>query len=109
VRGRRGELYISQQVISLSFKVGEELDEGDEICGVAVSLRSKLDRIQLWVRSKEDVEKVNGIGRKLVKLLDVSEADEIGLEFQVNVATISLGSPLFLSVSSLLKCDLLLC
>jgi translation initiation factor 4E len=64
--------------------VGEELDEGDEICGAVVSLRSKVDRIQLWTRSKEDVEKVNGIGRKLVKLLDVSEADGIGLEFQVS-------------------------
>jgi translation initiation factor 4E len=65
--------------------VGEELDEGDEICGAVVSLRSKVDRIQLWTRSKEDVEKVNGIGRKFVKLLDVSEADNIGLEFQVSV------------------------
>ena len=63
--------------------VGEDLDEGDEICGAVVSLRSKVDRIQLWTRSKEDVEKINGIGRKLVKLLDVSEADGIGLEFQV--------------------------
>ncbi|KAI9462867.1 eukaryotic translation initiation factor 4E class II [Lactarius psammicola] len=64
--------------------VGEELDESDEICGAVVSLRSKVDRIQLWTRSKDDVEKVNGIGRKLVKLLDVSEADGIGLEFQYN-------------------------
>ena len=72
---------------------GEELDKGDEICSTVVSLRSKVDRIQLWTRSKDDVEKVNGIGRKLVKLLDVSEADGIGLEFQVS-------SPSFLSVPS---------
>jgi len=64
--------------------VGEDLDEGDEICGAVVSLRSKVDRIQLWTRSKDDVEKINGIGRKMVKLLDVSEADSIGLEFQYN-------------------------
>jgi len=64
--------------------VGEELDEGDEICGAVVSLRSKVDRIQLWIRSKDDVERVNSIGKKLVKLLDVSEADGIGLEFQYN-------------------------
>ena len=63
--------------------VGEDLDEGDEICGAVVSLRSKVDRIQLWTRTKEDVEKINGIARKMVKLLDVSEADGIGLEFQV--------------------------
>ncbi|KAI0316839.1 translation initiation factor eIF 4e-like domain-containing protein [Amylostereum chailletii] len=64
--------------------VGEELDEGDEICGAVVSLRSKVDRIQLWLRSKEDVAKINGIGKKFVKLLDVSEADGIGFEFQYN-------------------------
>lgn len=64
--------------------VGEELEEGDEICGAVVSLRSKVDRIQVWTRGKEDVEKLNGIGKRLVKLLDVSEADNIGLEFQFN-------------------------
>jgi len=63
--------------------VGEDLDEGDEICGAVVSLRSKVDRIQLWTRSKDDVERINGIGRKMVKVLDVSEADSIGFEFQV--------------------------
>ncbi|KAG1867626.1 translation initiation factor eIF 4e-like domain-containing protein [Suillus tomentosus] len=64
--------------------VGEELEEGDEICGAVVSLRSKVDRIQVWTRSKDDVERLNGIGRKLIKLLDVSEADNIDLEFQYN-------------------------
>ncbi|KAF8970337.1 translation initiation factor eIF 4e-like domain-containing protein [Flammula alnicola] len=64
--------------------VGEELEEGDEICGAVVSLRSKVDRIQVWTRSKDDVEKLNGIGKRLVKLLDVSEEDHIGLEFQFN-------------------------
>lgn len=72
--------------------VGEDLDDGDEICGAVVSLRSKVDRIQLWTRSKDDVEKINGIGKKMVKLLDISEADGIGLEFQVctiNLLTVS--------------------
>ena len=64
--------------------VGEELDESDEICGAVSCIRSRVDRIQLWTRSKDDVEKVNGIGRKSVKLLDVSEVDGISLEFQVS-------------------------
>jgi translation initiation factor 4E len=63
--------------------VGEELDEGDEICGVVVSLRAKVDRLQVWTRSKEDVEKLNGIAKRMSKILDVSEADGINLEFQV--------------------------
>jgi translation initiation factor 4E len=65
--------------------VGEELDEGDEICGIVVSLRAKVDRIQIWTRSKQDVEKLNGIAKRMVKILDISEADSIGLEFQVRL------------------------
>lgn len=76
--------------------IGEDLDEGDEICGAVVSLRSKVDRIQLWTRSKEDVEKINGIGKKLVKLLDISEADGIGLEFQASISIASVLSLLTL-------------
>lgn len=68
--------------------VGEELEDTDEICGAVVSLRSKVDRIQVWTRGKDDVERLNGIGKKLVKLLDVSEADSIGLEFQVRLKRI---------------------
>ncbi|KAJ3848346.1 translation initiation factor eIF4e [Lentinula lateritia] len=64
---------------------GEELEKGgDEICGAVVSLRAKVDRIQVWTRRKDDVEKLNAIGKKLVKLLDVGEQDGIGLEFQSN-------------------------
>jgi translation initiation factor 4E len=80
--------------------VGEELEEGDEICGAVVSLRSKVDRIQLWTRSKDDVERLNGIGKKLVKLLDISEADSIGLEFQYNTEDRPLQSK-FLSIQSM--------
>lgn len=79
--------------------IGEDLDEGDEVCGAVVSLRSKVDRIQLWTRTKEDVEKINGIGKKFVKLLDVSEADGIGLEFQVLSPFLSFPSIIMVSFS----------
>lgn len=86
--------------------VGEELEEGDEICGAVVSLRSKVDRIQVWTRNKEDVERLNGIGKKLVKLLDVSEADSIGLEFQVCFICQSFNSLLsHIVYSTILKID----
>ncbi|KAF5390931.1 hypothetical protein D9757_003931 [Collybiopsis confluens] len=69
--------------------VGEELEEGgDEVCGAVVSLRSKVDRIQVWIRSRGEkegeVERINGIGKRIVKILDVGEKDGIGLEFQYN-------------------------
>jgi len=68
--------------------VGEELDERDEICGAVVSLRAKIDRIQLWLRSKDDIERINSLGKKLVKLLDVGNEPGVGLEFQVCISTI---------------------
>ncbi|KAF7301197.1 hypothetical protein MIND_00684400 [Mycena indigotica] len=81
--------------------VGEELEEGqDLICGAVVSLRSKVDRIQVWTRIKDDVERLNAIGKKLVKLLDVSEADGIGLEFQFNTDDRPLPNK-FLSIQSM--------
>lgn len=64
--------------------IGEDIDDSEEICGAVVSLRSKQDRIQLWIRSKDDVEKINSIGKKLIKILEVSETDGIGFEFQYN-------------------------
>ncbi|KIK63901.1 hypothetical protein GYMLUDRAFT_71371 [Collybiopsis luxurians FD-317 M1] len=69
--------------------VGEELEEGgDEVCGAVVSLRSKVDRIQVWIRSRGEkegeVERINAIGKRIVKILDIGEKDGIGLEFQYN-------------------------
>jgi translation initiation factor 4E len=86
--------------------VGEQIDERDEICGAGtiqsfdvyfhlsrtvcsfpthtvVSVRHKIDRIQVWTRSKDNVDLLNSIGKKLYKLLDLSNEPSIGLEFQV--------------------------
>ena len=48
-----------------------------------VSLRAKIDRIQLWTREKENVEAINALGKKLIKLLDLQDEPTVGLEFQV--------------------------
>ncbi|KAJ3757593.1 translation initiation factor eIF4e [Lentinula raphanica] len=79
--------------------VGEELEDGfgDEVCGAVVSLRAKVDRIQLWVRRRDDVQRVNAIGKKLVSLLDVGEKDGVGLEFQFNTDEKGVGGR-FLSI-----------
>ncbi|KAF9053933.1 translation initiation factor eIF4e [Hymenopellis radicata] len=70
--------------------VGEQIEssiggsEDGEICGAVVSLRSKVDRIQVWVRSKDNVGRVNDIGKRIVEVLGVSDADGVGVEFQYN-------------------------
>lgn len=80
--------------------VGEDIEEGDEICGAVVSLRTKVDRIQLWTRSKDDVERLNALGKKMIKVLDISEADGVGFEFQYNTEDRPLPNK-FISIQSL--------
>ncbi|KAG8739075.1 hypothetical protein FRC10_006152 [Ceratobasidium sp. 414] len=66
--------------------IGQELDDRDDIiCGAVVSLRSKIDRIQLWIRQKDDVERVNAVGKRLVKLLDLEKEPGVQLEFQARL------------------------
>ncbi|PWN97728.1 translation initiation factor eIF4e, partial [Tilletiopsis washingtonensis] len=70
--------------------IGEELDDGDTITGAVVSTRAKGDRIALWLRTKDDVELINRLGKKLVHLLDVEREPGVSLEFSFN----SGGAPL---------------
>ena len=68
--------------------VGEILDPNDEVCGVVTSTRPKIDRIQIWTRGKDEVEKMNAIGRRIVKVigLDGKEVENMSMEFQVSGA-----------------------
>lgn len=34
--------------------IGEQFTEGDEICGVAVNVRAKGDRIELWTKTSSN-------------------------------------------------------
>lgn len=57
-------------------------------CVPVVSVRHKIDRIQVWTRSKDNVEVLNSIAKKLDKLLDLGNEPTIGLEFQVSSGTL---------------------
>lgn len=61
--------------------IGEQLDEKDETCGAVCSIRPRGNRIALWVRDRDDVEKVNRIGRKLVSLLELEKEPGVAMEF----------------------------
>jgi hypothetical protein len=75
---------------------------------VVVSLRAKIDRIQLWTREKENVEAINALGKKLIKLLDLQDESSIGLEFQVNVKVGFCGSSTDQFPSTILRINPLL-
>ncbi|KAF9179731.1 hypothetical protein BGZ51_006713 [Haplosporangium sp. Z 767] len=72
--------------------VGEQLDAGDDICGAVLSRRTKADRLAVWVRDKDNVEAINGIGKRLIKILGIA-MERISLEFQVTTETRSTSLP----------------
>ncbi|CAG8774495.1 5953_t:CDS:2, partial [Acaulospora morrowiae] len=101
--------------------VGEELDEHDDICGaghidpdlahvcsrsnIVMSRRSRGDRIAVWVRDKDNVPVINGIGRRLLKILDLQNENSIGMDFQFNEDALKSGTSynnrVYLSLESL--------
>ncbi|KAL6747643.1 eukaryotic initiation factor [Haematococcus lacustris] len=58
--------------------IGEQFPEGDEICGVAVNIRNKGDRIELWTKTSSNEAVQNQIGRKLKEFLDIPDSMKIG-------------------------------
>ncbi|GES84083.1 translation initiation factor eIF4e [Rhizophagus clarus] len=85
--------------------VGEELDENDDICGAVMSRRARGDRIAVWVRDKDNVPVINGIGRRLLKILDLQNEKGIGMDFQFNEDALKSGTSynnrVYLSLESL--------
>ncbi|KAL7414950.1 translation initiation factor eIF 4e-like domain-containing protein [Mrakia frigida] len=78
-------------LVGEALESGSSEDEEDEICGAVVSVRAKADRIQLWIKSKDPVNLVNGIGKRFVKALGLdkeggrpAEEGSFSLEFQYN-------------------------
>ena len=51
--------------------IGENLDDGSEVCGAVVSLRNKGDRISVWTRSSEAEDIQMNIGSRLKATLAV--------------------------------------
>jgi translation initiation factor 4E len=68
--------------------VGNVLDPDDEVCGIVASSRPKVDRVQLWTRtrSEENVESLNALGKRIVACmgLDANEQGCMSIEFQVS-------------------------
>ncbi|MBW0463837.1 hypothetical protein O181_003552 [Austropuccinia psidii MF-1] len=61
--------------------VGEQIDINDDICGAVVATRPRGNRIQIWIRDKENVEKINGLGKRLINLLEINENTGVSVEF----------------------------
>lgn len=71
--------------------VGEVLDPDDNVTGIVVSSRPKMDRIQIWTRIKDDVAAVDAIGHRIVETLGLEPQDmqtTVSLDFSVSAASV---------------------
>lgn len=58
--------------------IGEQFTEGEEICGLAVSIRPKGDRLELWTRTASNEAVQVGLGRQMKRFLDMPDSASIG-------------------------------
>ena len=65
-------------VSQLLAMIGEQFEDGNEICGAVVSVRQKQDRIAIWTRTATNEETQIHIGRKLKEFVDVGDNVKIG-------------------------------
>lgn len=65
--------------------IGEQFDEGDEVCGVTVNIRTGKDRLELWSKTAANEALQMSLGKQLKQLLDIPDSNKIG--FVVFVST----------------------
>ncbi|KAJ7538133.1 hypothetical protein O6H91_11G035500 [Diphasiastrum complanatum] len=53
--------------------IGEQFEEGDEICGAVVSVRARQDKIALWTRTASNEAAQIGIGKQWKDVLEYQE------------------------------------
>eukprot|EP00252_Welwitschia_mirabilis_P002384 TRINITY_DN12319_c0_g1_i1.p1 TRINITY_DN12319_c0_g1~~TRINITY_DN12319_c0_g1_i1.p1 ORF type:complete len:224 (+),score=33.05 TRINITY_DN12319_c0_g1_i1:151-822(+) len=64
---------------SLLAMIGEQFDDGDEICGAVVSTRARQDKIALWTKNAANESVQTNIGKQWKGFLDYNE--KIGFMF----------------------------
>ena len=58
--------------------VGEQFDDGDEICGVVVNVRPKQNRIAVWTRTASNEAAQVAIGKQLRETFGMPDAVKMG-------------------------------
>lgn len=58
--------------------IGEQFHDSEEVCGIAVSIRPKGDRIELWTKTASNEATQVSIGKSLKKMLEMPESASIG-------------------------------
>lgn len=58
--------------------IGEQFEEGEEVCGVVVNIRQKQDRVCLWTKSAANEAVQVSLGKQFKQVLDIPETTKIG-------------------------------
>jgi translation initiation factor 4E len=58
--------------------IGEQFDDGDEICGVVVNVRQKMNRISLWTKTASNEAVQVAIGKHLKEIFGIPGTVNIG-------------------------------
>jgi len=64
--------------------IGEQFEEGDEVCGVTVNIRQGKNRIEMWTKTAANEALQISVGKQLKQLLDVSDNTKIGFSVFVS-------------------------
>ena len=66
--------------------VGEMLDPEDQVCGIVVSTRPKVHRLQIWTRSKDNISYLNLLATRIAVVMGLEgrEVDNMSMEYQVS-------------------------
>lgn len=69
--------------------VGEQIEtstgpqDDDFVCGAIVATRPRGNRIQIWVKEKDNVEKINFLGKRLINVLEITDHSGVSVDFSV--------------------------
>ncbi|KAG1674388.1 hypothetical protein FOA52_012914 [Chlamydomonas sp. UWO 241] len=58
--------------------IGEQFSDHGEVCGIAVNIRPKGDRVELWTKTASNEAAQTIIGRQLKQFLEIADTMRIG-------------------------------
>lgn len=67
--------------------VGQVLDPMDSVCGIVVSARPKMDRIQVWTRGRDDHPALNALANRIMSVMALEPRELEGISLEFNVST----------------------
>eukprot|EP01026_Neomeris_dumetosa_P006968 TRINITY_DN1216_c0_g1_i9.p3 TRINITY_DN1216_c0_g1~~TRINITY_DN1216_c0_g1_i9.p3 ORF type:complete len:119 (-),score=9.43 TRINITY_DN1216_c0_g1_i9:301-657(-) len=65
--------------------IGEQFENGDDICGVSANVRQRSDRITMWTKTAANEAAQVGLGKQLRSMLDLPEGITLGYIFHDDV------------------------